>query len=242
LVHTPQQVEPTNADLPLVGRVIDVFPTVADMAQFKTSQELKEHLDANDSLAYPLLRWILTSSRAHLARLKPHERIQEMGTEHQYLLLSSTPSRERKFQEEKKKKGAFWAFHGSGFGNWHAIMRQGLKNLSGTALMSTGQAYGSGIYLAAESNTSMGYAKPLQGWSRSILNASGNENIQVLALCEVINGYKANPYYVVPNEDHVATRYLFVFNSKNIHKAQQAASIKIPEADYGRMQKNLKNF
>jgi poly [ADP-ribose] polymerase 6/8 len=106
--------------------------------------------------------------------------------------------------------------------------------------MTSGQVYGAGIYLAADSNTSMTYARPMQGWKKSILNQSGvDDHIQILALCEVINGYKANPYYVVPNEDHVTTRYLFVFNSKNAHRYQVAHNLKIPEADYGRFQKDL---
>lgn len=60
-----------------------------------------------------------------------------------------------------ERYGSFLAFHGSGFGNWHAILRTGLRNLSGTSLMSTGAVYGSGIYLAADSNTSWGYSKVL---------------------------------------------------------------------------------
>lgn len=39
------------------------------------------------------------------------------------------------------------AFHGSALGNWHCIFRQGLKNYSGTEKMSSGQAYGAGVYL-----------------------------------------------------------------------------------------------
>jgi len=53
---------------------------------------------------FPLLRWILTSNRAHLAGLKPSEQIAALNsTHHQYLLLSSAPAKERRFQEEKKK-------------------------------------------------------------------------------------------------------------------------------------------
>jgi poly [ADP-ribose] polymerase 6/8 len=53
-----------------------------------------------------------------------------MKTEHQYMFLSSPPEKESKFQELKKKKGSFWAFHGSPFANWHSILRVGLKNYS----------------------------------------------------------------------------------------------------------------
>jgi hypothetical protein len=45
------------------------------------------------------------------------------------------------------------------FGNWHSILRCGLKNYSGTKFQTHGTAYGNGIYLAADSSTSLGYAQ-----------------------------------------------------------------------------------
>lgn len=61
------------------------------------------------------------------------------------------------------------------------------------------------------------------------------DNFQCVALCEVISaGYKANPYYVVPNEDHVVTRYFFIYNSTNVHSAVNASSAKPPKTDYER--------
>lgn len=232
--------EPTAADLTIVSQAIDQIPPVKDMLQWKTSAEIKEQLDKRNRMSYALLRWILTSNLAHIAKLKPTEQISAMGTVHQYLLLSAAPAKERKFQLEKKKHGSFWAFHGSAFGNWHSIVRCGLRNLSGTALMSTGAVYGNGIYMAGDSNTSIGYAKGQSGWANSILveGGSATQLIQCLALCEVVNaGYKANPYYVVPNEDHVATRYLFVFNHKHPHRQTQASSLTPPQTEYIKYQK-----
>jgi len=210
------------------------------MAKFRNTQELKDHMDKIDPLGYPLLRWILTSNRAHIAKLQDAEKISEMATSNQFLLLSSTPAREKRFQEEKKKKGSFFAFHGSAFNNWHSIMRTGLKNLSGTSLMSTGQAYGSGIYMATESNTSIGYARAGSGWQKSIFTDSyGTASYQCLALCEVINGYTANPYYVVPNEEHVVTRYLFLYHSNSAPTTVYASSIKIPSLEFHKYQKQF---
>lgn len=53
-----------------------------------------------------------------------------MNTEYQYMFMSSPPEREANFQQLKKKHGSIWAFHGSPFGNWHSILRIGLKNFS----------------------------------------------------------------------------------------------------------------
>lgn len=49
--------------------------------------------------------------------------------------MSSTPEKEKKFQELKKKHGSIFAFHGSALCNWHNILRNGLKNMSNSAGM-----------------------------------------------------------------------------------------------------------
>lgn len=124
--------------------------------KYTDTKGIKAFLDGIDRLAFPLLRWIITryadyfhgfwrtenSNRAHLARLEPKDRITDMITEYQYMFLSSPPEKESKFQKLKKEKGSFWAFQyvfletylisrsGSGFSNWHSILRIGLKNYS----------------------------------------------------------------------------------------------------------------
>jgi poly [ADP-ribose] polymerase 6/8 len=89
-----------------------------------------------------------------------------MNTPHQYVLLSSPPEKEQQFQRLKQQHKSFHAFHGSGFGNWHSILRIGLRNYSNTPLMSAGAAFGPGIYLAPDSGTSLGYARTTGSWSK----------------------------------------------------------------------------
>lgn len=102
--------------------------------------------------------------------------------------------------------------------------------------------YGAGIYLAPQSSTSVGYAVSQAGWDKSIFTQDKGSytNLQCLALCEVINnGYKANPHYgnpfkslqlingiVVPDENHVMTRYFFIYNSKYTPPSVQADALK----------------
>jgi hypothetical protein len=223
----------------LVRDVLAVLPTVREMAGYPNSVELKRFLDTKHLLAFPLLRWILTSNRTHLAKLKSDELLSQVPTKHQYLMLSATPARERIFQQRKKEYGSFWAFHGSGFFNWHAILRTGLRNLSGTDLMSTGAVYGNGIYLAAESGTSIGYAQSFRGWDHSLHGQPGDE-YRCMALCEVINaGYKANPYYVVPKEEDIVTRYLFIFPPSEASSMQNAtiyaSNITLPKTSFDQL-------
>jgi len=80
--------------------------------------------------------------------------------------------------------------------------------------MTCGAAYGAGIYLSPHSNTSSGYAASSSSWPKSRF---GNEQVQCMAICEVINnGYTANPHYVIQNEDHVLTRFFCVYKSGQI--------------------------
>ncbi|PRP89860.1 hypothetical protein PROFUN_00202 [Planoprotostelium fungivorum] len=161
-----------------------VMPTMESLSACKDTKQIKERLD----------------------------RIEGMKCENQYLFVSSPPEKESKFQQLKKKHGAFWAFHGSSLFNWHSILRIGLKNFSNTEFMSAGAAYGAGIYMAEQFSTSLTYA----------LHHNIGSKV-CLAICEVIKaGYKANPYYVVPNEDHVITRYFLVYENREAAAADSA--------------------
>ena len=81
-----------------------------------------------------------------------------MCTDHQFLLMSSPPAKERAFREAKTKHGSTFAFHGSQVENWHSIMRKGLVNASGTKFQVNGAAYGKGIYLSPMASTSFNYS------------------------------------------------------------------------------------
>lgn len=61
-------------------------------------------------------------------------------------MVSQSPERERQFLDLKKEHATIYAWHGSSLKNWHAIFRTGLKNMSGTAGMVNGAAYGNGFY------------------------------------------------------------------------------------------------
>lgn len=193
-------------------------PSVPELHKYATNGDLLSQLQALDVLLVPLLRWILISNRAHLRLLTDKERIPEIQTPYQFVMLSNTPEAEARFQqlkrqtEMKKPQGSFYAFHGSPTGNWHSILRVGLKNMSNTQYQKHGAAYGSGVYMADNSHDSLAYCGQTRGWERSQMSAHFN----CLALCEVINDVKDPfPYYVVPEEEKITTRYLFVLPASN---------------------------
>jgi len=49
-------------------------------------------------------------------------------------------------------------FHGSNIISWYPILQNGIKNMSNTTLMSTGAAYGPGVYLSNDYSISFGYS------------------------------------------------------------------------------------
>lgn len=104
-----------------------------------------------------------------------------------------------------------YLFHGSGIANWYSIMRNGLKNYSGTNLMAHGAAFGNGIYFSDNVKLSYGY---------STMGSYGDDNIKVIGIAQILNKEKykkgAN-IFVVPNEDQVLLKYLIVNSPKSIN-------------------------
>lgn len=98
-------------------------------------------------------------------------------------------------------------FHGSNICNWYSIMRNGLKNCSGTTLMAHGAAYGNGIYFSDSAQLSNSYSRN-----------NGDSDIRVMGIAQILNKnsyHKGGNVFVVPDEDKVLLKYLIVVPSKN---------------------------
>jgi poly [ADP-ribose] polymerase 6/8 len=129
-----------------------------------------------------LLRWILLSNRSHLISLSSQFKLPVFGDAYQFMSLISTPEAERVFRTAKEKFGSMYLFHGSEGSRWHSIIRNGLKNASGTPMQANGTALGPGIYFARASETSKGYARVSPNvYERSVFG----KQLKILALCEV---------------------------------------------------------
>lgn len=167
------------------------------------------------------------------------QQLRFMHTPHQFLLISSPPSKEACFQAAKRDHGSTFAFHGSDMENWHSIVRNGLVNASNTKYQLHGAAYGNGIYLSPFSSVSFEYSGMGRGRHRlptkeklkdeceqriASKEEGGNrflqtENLNCIALCEVITSRelrKSGKIWVCPNSDHVCTRFLFVYENGQI--------------------------
>ncbi|XP_070828072.1 protein mono-ADP-ribosyltransferase PARP6-like isoform X2 [Chaetodon trifascialis] len=221
-------------------KALDSVLLVRRMAQGPYS-EIKKQMDKIDPLAHPLLQWILASNRSHIVKLPLNRQLEFMHTPHQFLLISSPPSKEARFQTAKKLYGSTFAFHGSHIENWHSILRNGLVNASYTKLQLHGAAYGKGIYLSPLSSISFGYSEMGKGRHQiptkeelikkhNQINRIKQEqpghsrflqsrNLNCIALCEVITSkdlQKHGNIWVCPVSDHVCTRFLFVYENGQV--------------------------
>uniref|UniRef100_A0A8C0X054 Poly [ADP-ribose] polymerase n=1 Tax=Castor canadensis TaxID=51338 RepID=A0A8C0X054_CASCN len=187
--------------------------------------EIKKQMDKQDPLAHPLLQWVISSNRSHIVKLPVNRQLKFMHTPHQFLLLSSPPAKESNFRAAKKLFGSTFAFHGSHIENWHSILRNGLVVASNTRLQLHGAMYGSGIYLSPMSSISFGYSGNClfhfqkKGQQSQFLQS---RNLKCIALCEVITSpdlHKHGEIWVVPNTDHVCTRFFFVYEDGQVGDA-----------------------
>lgn len=212
-----------SKNFPLLHQTVQRIPKVKKMIEMAHQKDtiLRQSLCRDDPLVYPLLQWIFSSNRAHLEPLPQSQRISGFGT-YQYYLVSSNPEKEAVFRKKrdvakahKGGRGSFFAWHGSQPGNWHCILRNGLKNYSGTKLMSAGSAYGPGIYLAKNLSTSLSYVgSPMGAWTNAELIPHSTGCV-CFALCEVVSEGQfkdhGNGIITVQDESLVDTRFLFVF-------------------------------
>ena len=184
---------------------------------------LKETVDLQNKLAYPLLQWLISSNRSHIVKLPESARLPFMGTPHQFLLMTSPPATEAIFRQYRAEHGSTFAFHGSNIENWHSIMHNGLINASGTKFQVNGASEGDGIYLSPQAFISYEYSKKrshyldYQAGSGSISGSHFldiSEKLTCLALCEVITSpdLRRNGTLVMPDADKVCTRFFFVYD------------------------------
>lgn len=199
----------------------------------------KAELEHHDEIGWKLFQWIIRSNRTYLVRLPPEKQIKSLTESgincvHQFLMKAAAPEKEAKFQALKKKHSTVFAFHGSRMECWHAIVRAGLKNVSGTKMMTAGQAYGAGTYTSPDIGTSLGYSQ-MHGRAGGQGSKGGRSSkflepdVFCMAICEIIDtgsSIKRNgSVWVVPDNDHINTRFLLVWDAKNMPTGTSASTI-----------------
>jgi hypothetical protein len=160
--------------------------------------------------AFRLLRWVLLSNMAHLITIPEPMRLTEFPCAVQFMTLLANPYADARFNELESKHGSVFLWHGSSGARWHPILRNGLKNASGTGLMANGDSLGSGIYMARDSATSWDYSHP---WVNHYRGSALGPSIHAISLCEVARVPTLHNYgwaHVLEDEEAVIVRFLFV--------------------------------
>ncbi|CUF96424.1 poly (ADP-ribose) polymerase, putative [Bodo saltans] len=205
-----------------ISVVRDIFKKLPSTFALLSTSTLATQLKKAHPLASTLFQWIISSNMSHLVKLEEADHFPFMKTPHQFVLSMSTDDRLDTFNELKAKHGSSWAFHGSNGENWHSILRNGLKNASGTKLQVNGTAYGNGVYLSPNAATSFGYSQisnPEPGFHTVADKDPTNkfihrESMICISICEVIEKdiRKSGSVWVQPDEKCVMVRYFFVYH------------------------------
>ncbi len=117
---------------------------------------------------------------------------------------------------DKKYKKRWYLFHGSPKSNWYSILHNGLRNMSGSSLMTNGAAYGNGIYLTTSLAMAYGYGhRYTYDSSQSLDNEQKNHTpdhcVAVVELLVDPEPYKkAHDIYVVPDASLLFPRYMYI--------------------------------
>ncbi|KAJ1448435.1 hypothetical protein M885DRAFT_539208 [Pelagophyceae sp. CCMP2097] len=205
---------PERPDFDRLSKALEGYPSVERMEQLGTMSEIKKDMDGKNADAHPLLQWLISSNRAHVVTLPPGRLLGAVATPHPYVLKTATPDKETRFQQLKMQFGSSLAWHGSSPENWHSVLRNGLRNASGTKLQQHGAAHGSGVYLSTQFSLSIAYARRSTS-QLATENRFLKETLALIALCEVANAPTLRKalgnIWVAPDEDCVITRFLFVF-------------------------------
>ena len=81
--------------------------------------------------------------------------------------MDHDPEVEAEFARRRQEVPSIFAFHGTGADCVYSLQRNSLRNLSNSALMTAGAAYGQGIYISNQQATSDGYSRAVNTRSRT---------------------------------------------------------------------------
>jgi hypothetical protein len=187
---------------------LDNLPAMASLQHQDHMQFILDSYGDGDQTR-ELISWCLTSYRGFLVSATANLKIPSFPGSQQFLLANASPQLEQNFDVKFKKNNSTSrvVFHGTTTERLYAILAQGLKDLSGTALQRHGQAYGKGIYVSTEPSTAWGYSSPgQQSWRSSNFSYQ-----KVLLACELTGTWSAasGNIHVVTDPACLMVRYIF---------------------------------
>lgn len=226
---------------PDFGRLRDCMASVPSVTELTTATTVL------DKDATALLGWLLQQPnlRFNSCPKEKYDAIQRESGKSSYKIApdhifefqpAPGSKREADFAELGERHGSMLAYHGSALENFHSILMNGFLNHFNTTSL-----FGEGTYLSSDLSVCMGFCRAGPSWERSQLGLK----LTIVAVCEVIKhpdvtlpgqivqdgaesgqtlggGKAPSTYVVVPNNDHLRLRYLFVYT-------EEAAAPESPE-------------
>lgn len=181
--------DPDHKDFVFLEKITRELPSSKQLAGVDAAAALDKLFHGKHPACILLLQWIISSNRSYFTKLPQHLQLSKfIHTPHQFLLITASEEKQQKFEQLKKIEAAAAAvaaaakndnnnnnknstttssssitsfgFHGSKAQNFHSILRNGLRNFSGTKLMSSGDAANAkSLYFAYDMQMSMNYAR-----------------------------------------------------------------------------------
>lgn len=115
------------------------------MINWTKHNTLKKKLKELDNGMYNLLSWLIIGNNNEISLFKTNNLLHIHGDCKVYHIKTSM--NDNIFQKLKiEHGGSYLAYHGSSFGSFHSILRNGLRVMSQTKYQKNGNKYGNGIY------------------------------------------------------------------------------------------------
>lgn len=196
-----------------MSKVISQLPSMNELIKLSDNHQLRKVLNLKNSLAYPLLRWIAFNSENMIVHLPNNMKWNGCDADHVFLIKKGLYKYEEVYKNLKHNGKSFRKlFHGSPYGCWHSILKNGIKIYSQTKYQTTGAAYGDGIYLSDTMSRSGSYSRSVNlgdKWKCRLGNT-----LSCAAIVEVNEGtYTTNSnIFVAKKEEEVFLRYLLVWS------------------------------
>lgn len=206
---------PTHLKLPTddpkaILKLFEGIPALSVMLRFKCDHDLRHHLGME---LYLLVIWILTSF--NLEKESDTILFPKLSEDTcLYRVCQLNVDKIKTFEEIRKncierKDLPIIVHHGSKPDCWFNILSNGLQNLSGTKFMTTGSAYGNGIYVSSDVSTARGYSTAFrQDWIHSSRKISNKSLILHLLLLNPKSFDKGSCIYVVPDPDNLLITHI----------------------------------
>jgi len=135
--------------------------------------------------SYNLLRFILSTCPLVIKKVTDPDALLKglPDSFQQFAVVHGSPEADERFEELASRHGIAFGFHGSPLSKWYSILRNGLRNMSDTRLMTNGAVLGAGVYLAKNLQTAHHYCSGFAGSSYGVQG----QQIRVVAIVEYVN-------------------------------------------------------